>query len=500
MATFNSGTRLAKTVRSLLRQSLHEDEYELVFVDDGSTDTTVAYCRSLAERHRNVQVHSIERSGWPGRPRNVGVNHARGEYVLFVDHDDYLFPEALERMYTYAKQNRSDVLLGKEVVKGGATAGWTTWKANQPVVEQPNQSLLQLLTPHKLYRRQFLLDHDVSFPEGRVRLEDYAFNAQVFARAARISVLADYPCYQWVIHPGNAHSQGLHKDAYWNSFRTSLQPALELPAGPARDQLLLRWYRGRVLRRVGTSFASASPRRRAALMSDLGGVLDLFPESLDAKLAAADRTRSALLRAGAQEALVTLAHLDRGMTLRLDDIRYRRGVRGLAVRAEATVCDAAGHPVPFESGPVGLRRSLPEDLNQHLVRHLDLSSELASSVVEVSVRGRRSGVEWAVPGHGRARFVPHGAQSHLVVSVAAVIQPSRVAFGQRLAPDTWRIWLRADLLGFQLRTRIRRPDRSKPATMLARGDFTVARPGRPGATILRATRRLARRLRHRGRT
>ncbi len=55
----------------------------------------------------------IENSGWPSRPRNLGVDHARGEYVFFADDDDWFADEALERLYACAKANDADIVVGK---------------------------------------------------------------------------------------------------------------------------------------------------------------------------------------------------------------------------------------------------------------------------------------------------------------------------------------------------------------------------------------------------
>lgn len=75
---FNSGPYLEKLVASLLRQSLPPGEFEAVFVDDGSTDTTPARLDELAAVHPHIRVLHTENSGWPSRPRNIGVAHARG--------------------------------------------------------------------------------------------------------------------------------------------------------------------------------------------------------------------------------------------------------------------------------------------------------------------------------------------------------------------------------------------------------------------------------------
>ena len=89
-------------------------EFEVIFVDDGSPDQTWQQLEGIRETHDNVRIERIENSGWPSRPRNVGLEMARGEYVLFMDHDDELYPRALEAGYAMAAQSHADVLNGKE--------------------------------------------------------------------------------------------------------------------------------------------------------------------------------------------------------------------------------------------------------------------------------------------------------------------------------------------------------------------------------------------------
>ena len=76
---YNPGSDIDDCIESLLGQTLPEDELELIFVDDGSTDGTPARLDELAQRHRHVQVQHIPNSGWPGKPRNVGIDPARAD-------------------------------------------------------------------------------------------------------------------------------------------------------------------------------------------------------------------------------------------------------------------------------------------------------------------------------------------------------------------------------------------------------------------------------------
>ena len=103
---YNPGANIDECIDSLLGQSLPSEEYELIFVDDGSTDETPARLDALAAEHDNVRVEHIPNSGWPGKPRNLGIEMARGEFVYFVDNDDWLGKSALNRLYDRARPRR----------------------------------------------------------------------------------------------------------------------------------------------------------------------------------------------------------------------------------------------------------------------------------------------------------------------------------------------------------------------------------------------------------
>src|SRR3954470_1523984 len=91
---FEPGPLIEPLIASLLAQTMPAGERELVFVDDGSREGTGERLDALAAEHPDVRVVHIPNSGWPGRPRNVGL-----EVVFFADHDDWLEPAALERLY-----------------------------------------------------------------------------------------------------------------------------------------------------------------------------------------------------------------------------------------------------------------------------------------------------------------------------------------------------------------------------------------------------------------
>jgi poly(ribitol-phosphate) beta-N-acetylglucosaminyltransferase len=94
----------------LLRQTLSTDRYEVVFVDDGSTDGSGARLDEVAAEHpKLVRVLHTPNSGWAGRPRNLGTDAARHTYVFYCDADDWMPEYALETLLERAERDRSDV-------------------------------------------------------------------------------------------------------------------------------------------------------------------------------------------------------------------------------------------------------------------------------------------------------------------------------------------------------------------------------------------------------
>ena len=254
--SYNSGGHIERLVESLLRQSLPSSQYEVILVDDGSTDATPQWFDELAATHPHFRTIHTPNSGWPGRPRNIGTDAAAGEYVYFVDADDWLEPEALERMYDMGRRNGSDIVIGKVQGHGRNVPG-TLFQRNRESVTVATAPLMETLTSHKMFRTQFLREHAIRFPEGRRRLEDHVFVIQAYLRARVVSVLSDYTCYHLDRRPdgGNISLEEFEPRAYFEYLREAISAAEDLASGDLLDRVLRRWYRVEML---GDSEASGS--------------------------------------------------------------------------------------------------------------------------------------------------------------------------------------------------------------------------------------------------
>lgn len=108
MPAYNTSPYLRKCLDSVLAQTL--DDFELIVVDDGSTDSTVRIVQEYAARDSRIQLVQQQNQG-AGVARNTGMAHATGQYLIFWDSDDWFDPDALEKLYTRARKDDADICL-----------------------------------------------------------------------------------------------------------------------------------------------------------------------------------------------------------------------------------------------------------------------------------------------------------------------------------------------------------------------------------------------------
>ena len=357
VAVYNPGPSFDDLVASLARQTLPAADFEVLLCDDESDAETQERLDAVAAAYGNVSVLRLAHTGWPGTPRNAGLDAARGTYVFFADHDDYLSDEALERLADYADANGSDVVVGR-VVGVRRMLPLNMFQRNIARARLGVDPLLGLLTPHKLFRTDFLRAHGIRFPDGRVRLEDHLLVMRSYFAAEVISVLADYPCYYWTyrLDQPSASAGPIDPLPYFASMERVLEVvAAHTEAGPERDALLTHWYQGKVLKRLGSR---GWRRRSEAYRSEFWPtVRELtqrwFPPALEAYLPFPLRLRSALLRADRPDAVLQLGRIDTRLTCAIvvTSAGWVDGMLRLTARAEVTYAD--GRPLLFGTGVEG---------------------------------------------------------------------------------------------------------------------------------------------------
>jgi len=232
---------LRECLESVVTQSIGLERLEVIAVDDGSTDASGALLDEYAERYPQVAVIHEPNSGGPGRPRNVGLDRASGTYVFFLDADDYLGREALERLVAMAERNGTDIVLARMVGVGGRlvpTRAFLRTRARASLDE-----VYSTLTVLKLFRRALIERLGLRFQEGLAGGEDGPFTARAYFEASGISVVADYDCYYCRLRPGSQTGRGERDDLL--EFLARIGERMELLAqhsapGIRRDRMMAR--------------------------------------------------------------------------------------------------------------------------------------------------------------------------------------------------------------------------------------------------------------------
>lgn len=220
---YNVEPYLAKTLHSLCNQTY--TNLEILLIDDGSSDGSLAICREWETQDPRIRVYTQENSG-VSATRNRGIALATGEYLMFMDGDDWIEPKMLETLHDMAVQHHADVAnctlqeespeqaavrFAQQYPKSAVETATSETLADAKISfgEERVESGLALLAVWgpvcKLYRTDLI--RDIFFENYQVA-EDLLFNTNVilaegFARVATIY----YPFYHYVIYPGSAMKQ-----------------------------------------------------------------------------------------------------------------------------------------------------------------------------------------------------------------------------------------------------------------------------------------------------
>ncbi|WP_209371723.1 glycosyltransferase family 2 protein [Brevibacterium renqingii] len=197
---YNCERYISETLESVFDQTLPEERLEVIAVDDGSTDDSLAVMKQISEQHPNMRVESIPNSGSASAPRNLGLDLATGEYVFFLDADDKLAEETLERLLEVAEQSGSGVIACKlgpfGPSKRASALPSRAFKKTQLAVDFIDSKAFTTLGALKLFRRSILEEHKIRFPLGYAVGEDQPFTMQAYFHSPHVSILSDR-IYYW---------------------------------------------------------------------------------------------------------------------------------------------------------------------------------------------------------------------------------------------------------------------------------------------------------------
>ena len=212
LPVYNVEPYIEKCIRSIRDKDMPYKEYEIIVINDGSPDNSKEIVKNLQKEIPNILLINQENQG-VSAARNKGIDNANGEYLVFIDPDDYVNPNLLRKLYDRVKRDNLDILqsgrslvssdgivrhmVGNEDIKGKIFDGISAFYQKDKEFQFFDSSV------GYLYKRCLINENNIKFPVGVVHLEDGVFIRKIFTLAKRVG-FENCDFYQVFLRPGSA--------------------------------------------------------------------------------------------------------------------------------------------------------------------------------------------------------------------------------------------------------------------------------------------------------
>lgn len=206
---YNVENYISQCLQSIIDQKLPYEDYEIIIINDGSIDNSYNVAKKFAENYAHIHLYDQENRG-VSATRNKGIDLAKGNYLWFVDSDDYISTNTIDKLITITykheldivefgmvrSQSRSKYLPNKQI----DTSSEITIFNGKEYISSKNFNDSSCVY---LFKRKFIVESDIRFFEGKTICEDMLFNAMIIPHVERIAYIpADI--YRYVINPNSA--------------------------------------------------------------------------------------------------------------------------------------------------------------------------------------------------------------------------------------------------------------------------------------------------------
>ncbi|MGL5937574.1 MAG: glycosyltransferase family 2 protein [Phocaeicola sp.] len=208
---YNVANYIEKCLLSALNQTY--DKLEILLINDCTTDNSIELIQQLLENHPKANLVRIihhEKNQGLSAARNTGIRAAKGDYIFFLDSDDYITNECIELQLNMALQNDSDMVLGDIKIEGDARTFKPWWDFSAiPSVIDSNDSIRNFYFENKLYmmawnkltKSKFIKENSLYFKEGIIH-EDDLWMFESVLHLNRLSIV-NHPTYNYLQREGS---------------------------------------------------------------------------------------------------------------------------------------------------------------------------------------------------------------------------------------------------------------------------------------------------------
>lgn len=222
MPVFNVAPFLDASILSVLSQTIKD--FELIIVNDASTDNGKKIIEMYEQLDSRIKVINLDFNtlGGAGIPSNIGIKAAKGKYLGFVDSDDWVMPDAFEKMVRKAEEFNAEIVIGdfktfeedtREVKESYDKKNWEGIPLNKIVSAQNCQQLYRIspVPWRKLYKTEFLFSNKIEYPEGDYFYEDNPLHWFVLNKAEKIVVIDTVISFHRMAREGQTMSSATYK-------------------------------------------------------------------------------------------------------------------------------------------------------------------------------------------------------------------------------------------------------------------------------------------------
>lgn len=208
VSVYNIENYITRCIESLLNQGFSQNEYEIILINDGSTDNSEQICLHYATLYNNI-IFKTQINQGVSAARNSGLEMARGKYICFVDGDDYLIPNGLSSVfYNYTSKDNPDVTIYQRYIiknhldysiENKSPKGEKTFEGNGQNYILKNGLIFNITTA--IFKKSFLTENSLKFLNYTIAEDFLFFTSALFLNPTVIST--SYNIYRYIVH-GNS--------------------------------------------------------------------------------------------------------------------------------------------------------------------------------------------------------------------------------------------------------------------------------------------------------
>lgn len=188
---YNSEKYIDRCIKSILEQTYKN--FELILINDGSKDNSINILNKYKKKDKRISIIDKKNEG-VAKTRNLGIQKAKGKYVIFIDNDDFINKNYVETYYKIIKEKKLDIVIGgyERVNSKGKVIKRVEFK-NRPFNKE---MIYKICSPWaKIYKKSFLIKNSIQFLSGNLGEDNY-FNLQALLISKNIFT-TDYVGYKW---------------------------------------------------------------------------------------------------------------------------------------------------------------------------------------------------------------------------------------------------------------------------------------------------------------